>query len=90
MNYWRGLYLCTNFECYIKYEAIIKKVEINSDVTVEVSWEGDCNHKNEIKASRIIGNERQELAKEFLIKGTSNVKSENIIYNIGIDKKKGI
>ncbi len=82
LNFWRGTYGCNNPHCKANYVAIIKQLQLNTDVIIEVYTENECHHDHQEDVKiRIDGDYRKNLGKELLIKGTLMVKSENIIFN---------
>lgn len=79
-HYWRGYYKCKN--CKSTYIAIINTISMKKEVVIDVSIENECNKcKEETIKIRSTGAGRKDLAKDLMIKGTLNVKSNNIIFN---------
>ena len=55
---------------------------MKKEVIIDVSIENECNKcKEETIKIRSTGAGRKDLAKDLMIKGTLNVKSNNIIFN---------
>ena len=79
-HFWRGYYKCVR--CKSTYVAIIKNIHVNKDVLIEIYIENKCDKctDKEVKI-RVANKERNELAKDLLIRGTLTIKSENIIFN---------
>ncbi len=81
-HFWRGYYKCSKVDCNGEYVAIIDKIENQKSVVINFFVRiSPINHKEQEIKFRINGKERENLAKELLIKGTMTVKSENLIYN---------
>ena len=79
-HYWRGYYKCKN--CKSSYVAIIKEINVKKDVIIDITIENDCKKcKEETIRIRSTGAARKDLAKNLMIKGTLNVKSDHIIFN---------
>ncbi len=56
LNYWKGLYNCTNLNCDLKYEASIKSLNAYEDVIIKLSWQGEPKHEKDSREPRITGN----------------------------------
>jgi hypothetical protein len=81
-HYWRGYYKCSNENCQGKFVAIISKIEYQKVVQIDffIIESPIIHDENEIKF-RTNGEERVNLSKDLLIKGTLTVKSENLLFN---------
>jgi cellulase/cellobiase CelA1 len=79
-HYWRGYYKCKN--CKSRYIDIIKEINDKKDVLINITIENDCKKciEETIKI-RSTGASRKDLAKDLMIKGTLNVKSDHLIFN---------
>ena len=88
--YWKGLYLCINAACEIEYRAFIKDKPSGGDISLVVSWHGHCNHEEIEMSRRISGKERLEQGQELMIKGVTNVRAENILFNRDNVEVKGL
>jgi hypothetical protein len=80
-NLWKGLYICTNEKCRLEYSATIKEIHVNADIEMSIYFQCVCGHERDEMKIRVTGENRKEIAKELMINGTMNVKSDHIIFN---------
>ena len=85
-HYWKGLYKCK--ECEHEFSTVIAKYNIEeSFLEVSVTWYGKINHEiKTLKQSRIVGDERKQLAMKLSSEGIQNVFSEFVLIEKRIEK----
>jgi hypothetical protein len=88
--YWKGLYTCTELDCDLEYRTYIKDEPNGSDnINIKVLIHGDCKHEVIDMPMTLSGKKRFEQAKELLIKGVSNTRANNILFNRDCNAVKG-